>query len=91
MCREMASVVILVILVAASAFAIVGIKHLNRMSSMELQALLDERDELDIEWKRLQLGADTFGTLSRVENFAGKNLNMVIPAHEQIINIVVHE
>ncbi len=89
--KQAVGIAVLAILVVVSAFITVGVKHLNRMHFMEIQSLLDERDELRIEWEWLQLGVDSFGTLSRVENFAEKNLNMVVPTHDQVISVVIYE
>ena len=81
---------VLVSLVTVSSLGVVFVKYLNRSFFSELQELLEERDELRVEWSRLQLGYDSFGSQGRIERFAKEQLQMKTPDPEQI-KIVVHE
>ena len=71
--KKVTSVSILVVLVVFSAFSLVGIRHLNRMYFIEMQALLDEADELEIEWERFQLGVDSYGISAGLKTLPEKN------------------
>ena len=81
---------VLVSLVTVSSLGVVFVKYLNRSFFIELQELLEERDELRVEWSRLQLGYDSFGSQGRIERFAKEQLQMKTPDPEQI-KIVVYE
>ena len=69
----------LVIAVVISAIAVVYTKHESRKYFIELQEVSHERDELNIEWGRLQIEQSTFATHSRVERVATKELALSRP------------
>ena len=81
---------VLLMLVVISAFAVVGIKHLNRMAFIESQNLLAEKDELLIGWRQLKLSFNAFGSHSRVQSIAHRDLEMIVPPKEQI-KVVIYE
>jgi len=68
--------VALVALVMVSAFGVVYAKHRNRMLYVELRDLQTVRDNLNVDWGRLQLEQSTWATNSRVEAVARKKLGM---------------
>lgn len=78
--------VVLVLLVAdvASALLVVVARHENRTAFVELQDLQAERDELGIEWGRLQLEQSAWATHGRIERLASEKLDMVIPAEGDV-------
>lgn len=69
----------------ASAVAKVYVVHLNRTSFAELQQLRVQRDEMDIEWGRLQIEQAAWSTHSRIEQIAAQRLSMRMPAPEQVV------
>lgn len=74
--------VILVALLAAatvSAIAVVQVRHEGRQHYVELRSLLAERDELNIEYGRLQLEQATWAEMSRIERVAREELLMQRP------------
>ena len=75
---------VLLILVLASAIAVVYSRHLNRAAFDELQRLQQQRDEINIERGRLQLEQSTFATHSKIEQFARDRLGMVLPAPDSV-------
>jgi len=77
--------VFLAALVLASSLAVVYAKHQSRKLFVELDGLKKERDEMNVEWGRLQLEQSTLATHGRIERAAKKNLNMVTPEYEQIL------
>jgi len=81
-------VLILLLLILASALGVVYVKHINRMLFVEWQALKAERDTMDIEWGRLQLELSTWAAPSRVESIARTQLNMKIPKADSIRIVV---
>jgi cell division protein FtsL len=66
----------LVFIIVASAIGVIYSKHQNRMLYVELRELEVKRDNLNVDWGRLQLEQSTWATHGRVENAARKRLNM---------------
>lgn len=77
----------LVLAVVLSAVAVVYSKHQSRKLFVELQALYQQIDELDIEWGRLQLEQSTWSSHGRIEGIARKKLNMTLPKANEILYI----
>ena len=68
--------ILLVLLVMISAVAVIYAKHTNRMLYVELRNLEQQRDELNVDWGRLQLEQSTWATHGRVEGVARTKLGM---------------
>jgi len=64
---------------AGSAIAVVHARHESRRSFVELTRLEAERDELNIEFGRLQLEQATWAETNRIEQIAATQLGMVFP------------
>lgn len=67
---------LLVTLVLGSALAVVYAKHQNRKLYVQLHALQKQRDEMEVNWGRLQLEQSTWATHGRIERLARKRLGM---------------
>ena len=67
-----------------SAIGVVYSKHEARKSFNELQQVSEERDELNIEWGRLQIEQSTFASHGRVERVAAEELALTRPAQKDI-------
>ncbi len=80
-------VLILIVLVVNSAFAVIYAKHQNRMYFFQLQVLKDEHDHMDVEWGQLQLEQSTLVTHGRIERMARSELNMKMPLAETVVMI----
>jgi cell division protein FtsL len=70
--------------VMASAIAAVYAKHQNRRLFMELQALTEERDRLEVDWSRLQVEQSTWSTHARVEQLARGEMAMRNPPADEV-------
>lgn len=70
-----------------SALALVLVRHQNRQAFLELQQLQTQRDELIIQWGRLQLEYSTLAHPARIEKLARRRLNMSRPANNTLINL----
>jgi cell division protein FtsL len=83
--------VVLVFALAAvcviSALALVYTKHESRKLFFELEALTDERDELNIEWGQLQIEQSTWATHARIEQVASEELQLTRPDTRDIFVI----
>jgi cell division protein FtsL len=67
-----------------SALALIKSKHESRRLFVELEALTDERDRLNIEWGQLQIEQSTWATHARIEQVATDDLSLVRPATTEI-------
>ncbi len=72
-------ILVLGLAVLASAIAVVFSTHEARKQFVALQALQKERDEMNIQWGRLQLEQSTWATHARIEKMASDKLEMVVP------------
>lgn len=77
-------VVLLLAAVVASAVAVVQARHQHRQSFVELSSLERERDELNIEFGRLQLEQATWADTQRIERIARSQLGMKYPDAEEL-------
>ncbi len=62
-----------------SAFGVVVSTHQARMQYQRLTALEKTRDELEVEWGRLQLEQASLARLAKIEERATSELHMVMP------------
>ena len=78
---------ILVLFIAniATGVGIVYSKHSMRKSFIELQALQNNFDNLQIEWGRYQLEQSAWATHGRVEKIAREKLNMDLVHKERLV------
>ncbi len=80
--------VALVIVAMATALAVIHTRHESRKSFVELQALESQRDELNVDWGRLQLEHATWAEASRVESKARSEMDLVHKQPERVIVVV---
>jgi len=67
-----------------SALGVVYSRHESRKLFVELQSLQEQRDEMNVDWGRLQLEQSTWTTHGRVADTARERLNMVVPETKSI-------
>ncbi|SKA19721.1 cell division protein FtsL [Novilysobacter spongiicola] len=81
---------LLTVLVAAnivSALAVVHARHSHRVLFVELSRLEKARDELNIDFGRLQLEQATWAESNRIDQVARERLGMKFPEGEDIVVI----
>jgi len=78
-------IMLLAFFVLASSLGVVYAKHQSRKLFVELDTLKKQRDEMNIEWGRLQLEQSTLATHQRIEQNAKKRLDMITPEYEQVL------
>lgn len=66
----------LMLLLMVTAVLVVYAKHQNRLLYTRLTDLQQQRDELNVDWGRLQLELSTWATHGRVESVARRQLGM---------------
>ena len=69
----------------ASAVLVVHARHQHRQQFVELSKLEKARDELNIEFGRLQLEQATWAESNRVDQVARNRLGMVFPQAAEIV------
>ena len=79
-----AMVLALLVAVIASALGVVWTRHENRVLFVQLTALQNQRDELNIEYGRLELEQATHAEPRRVDSEARQKLGMLEPRPQDI-------
>ena len=59
--------------------------HVSRERTSQLQALVREHDQLQVQWGQLLLEKSTWGSYARVEQTARTQLDMYLPAVQEIV------
>jgi len=80
----LAAVPLLWVLALGSAAGAIWAKHHSRELFVELERLNAQRDDLEVEWGRLQLEQSAWSTHAFVENVARARLNMAMPPAQEI-------
>ena len=65
-----------------SSLSLIYVRHLNRTVFVQQQAIDLQRDELNIEWRKLLTELATWSVL-RIENKARRELDLKVPSIEQ--------
>ena len=79
------NLLVMLLVVVVSAVGVVYSKHTGRELFIELQALANERDSMDVEWGQLQLEQSTLTTQGQVERAARNQLGMVNLAADNMV------
>ncbi|MDH5833014.1 cell division protein FtsL [Luteimonas kalidii] len=79
------AVIVLVIAGVISAIAVVHARHQHRELYVQLTRLEHARDELNIEFGRLQLEQATWSESNRIDQVARTRLGMKFPGPGEIV------
>ncbi|GAA0887815.1 cell division protein FtsL [Rhodanobacter soli] len=74
----------LLVAVLASALGVVWTRHESRVLFVNLTALQNQRDELNIEYGKLELEQATYAEPRRIDDEARQKLGMVDPRPQDI-------
>lgn len=74
----------LLVAVLASALGVVWTRHESRVLFVNLTALQNQRDELNIEYGKLELEQATYAEPRRIDDEAQQKLGMVDPRPQDI-------
>ena len=77
--------ILLVIANVASAIGVVYARHEHRQLFVAFKKLERERDELNIDFGRLQLEQATWAEANRIDQVARNRLGMVFPTADETI------
>lgn len=75
--------VLLFLCVLASAGAVILSAHHNRQMSIALEQLLQQKDQLDVEWRHLILEQSALTEHNRIENLVKDQLGMHRPSPDK--------
>ncbi len=81
--------VLLFIAVIVTAFGVILSVHENRQLSIKLEELMQEQDELDVEWRHLVLEQSALTEHNRIETMVQQKLNMRRPTTTEEIVVVI--
>ncbi len=76
---------LLVISVLGTGIGVVYARQQHRQAYVQLTRLQKQRDELNIEFSRLQLEQATWAETNRIEQVASERLGMVFPEAAELI------
>jgi len=78
--------VLLFLAVLISAGAVILSAHHNRQMAIALEKLMQQQDQLDVEWRHLVLEQSSLTEHNRIEALVNKNLDMHRPQpHEEVV------
>ena len=77
--------VVLIVANVASAIAVVYARHEHRQLFIAFKQLVRERDELNIDFGRLQLEQATWAESNRIDQVARNRLGMVFPQADETV------
>lgn len=77
----------LLVMILLSSLSVVQVTHLARQQLIEQDQLLQQRDELDLEWRYLLVEEEFYSQHARIEEIATMQLDMKRPTSqdEQVI------
>ena len=78
-------IMLLTFAVLGSGIAVVYARQQHRQAYVELTRLQKQRDELNIEFSRLQLEQATWAETNRIEQVATERLGMSFPASAELL------
>ena len=68
--------IVLTLFILGTAFSLIAMSHQHRQLIAELETLEQERDRLDIEWRKFRLEQRVMAEHSRLEMLAKEKLGM---------------
>ena len=80
--------IVLLVATLASATGVVFARQKHRQLFIELTRLERERDDVNIEFGRLQLEQATWAETNRIEQIATGKLGMVFPVSKDVVVVV---
>jgi len=78
-------VAVMILANVASAIAVVYARHEHRQLFVDFKRLVRERDELNIDFGRLQLEQATWAESNRIDQVARNRLGMVFPQADETV------
>ena len=76
---------LLIAAVLGTGIAVVYARQEHRQAYIQLTGLVRERDEINIEFSRLQLEQATWAETNRIEQVATERIGMIFPASAELV------
>ena len=76
-----------VIVLLFSAFSVIYLKDLSRRLFIQYQQLQYQQQQSEEEWSKLLLEKGAWSTQARVQHVAATDLNMIVPAANEVVLI----
>ena len=77
--------IILLACTVASAIGVVFVRHRHRQTFIELSRAERKRDDINLEFGRLQLEQATWAEANRIDQVARNKLGMAFPSAEETV------
>ncbi len=74
---------LLLFLLLVTALAVVQVTHASRQELIKQDALLQQRDELDLQWRYLVVEEEFYSQHARIEDIAKSELGMKRPTSKE--------
>jgi len=78
-------IAVLIAAILASGIAVVYARQQHRQAYVELTRLQRQRDEINLEFSRLQLEQATWAETNRIEQVATQRLGMISPQGDDVV------
>jgi cell division protein FtsL len=85
MSARLAGLLLLVLVLVASAVSLIYVQHLRRALMVELRSLQAQRAALEVEWGRLQIEEGTRLAQDNIERRAKEELAMRVPSPKDVV------
>lgn len=79
------AITVLLLAIVSSGIAVVYARQQHRQAYIELNRLLTQRDEVNLEFSRLQLEQATWAETNRIEQVATQRLGMISPQGDSVV------
>ena len=79
------AITMLLLAIVSSGIAVVYARQQHRQAYIELNRLLTQRDEVNLEFSRLQLEQATWAETNRIEQVATQRLGMISPQGDSVV------
>ncbi|AXR07499.1 cell division protein FtsL [Salinimonas sediminis] len=81
--------VLLYLTVIVAGFSVILASHYNRQQNIRLESLMQQRDELDVQWRNLVLEQRALTEHNRIEAMVEKQLDMHRPSADQEVVVKI--
>ena len=78
-------ITVLLFAIVTSGIAVVYARQQHRQAYIELNRLVKQRDEVNLEFSRLQLEQATWAETNRIEQVATQRLGMISPQGDSVV------
>ncbi|MFV1996523.1 MAG: cell division protein FtsL [Acidiferrobacterales bacterium] len=82
--RKLALIALLVLI---SAIAVVELRHRNRTAFVQLQSLMQVRENFEVEWGKLLLEEGAWSQHRRIASTAVSELGMGLPENSRLVMV----